>query len=268
MLFHCSGKGRPVAEVRELYVFGGTRLRSGNGTLAASQAGGRLLGYLAAGGTEPREEVAAALWPNASGARAGTALRTSLTRLRKEIGEGWVTAGRDNLRIGDDVWCDCRSLEQAVRPPAGAPAPSLTQLYRALTLYTADAFRGCYDDWALEQRDRLRHLALLSYERLVERAGAEQNWDLTLEAALAGLALEPQTESFHRGVILAHGYRGNPAASIRQYNRLESMLAAEFQLRPSAATRQAMSRSPGRGPGVRPGSRIEFGGWPAVVALP
>jgi DNA-binding SARP family transcriptional activator len=243
LAFQRSGKGRVVAEVRELYVFGRTRLRSGNGTLTAAPAGGRLLGYLAAGGTEPRAEVAAALWPNASDARAGTALRTSLTRLRKEIGDGWVAASRDSLQIDEDVWCDCRSLEQAVCPPAGAPAPSLSQLHQALTLYTADAFRGCYDDWALEQRDRLRHLALLSYERLVERAGSEQNWDLTLEAALAGLALEPHTESFHRGVILAHGYRGNPAAAIRQYNRLESMLAAEFQLRPSAATREAMSRA-------------------------
>ena len=245
-----------MAEVRELYVFGGTRLRSGAGTLTATPAGGRLLGYLAAGGTEPREEVAAALWPNATGSRAGTALRTSLTRLCKEIGDGWVTASRDSLRIGEDVWCDCRTLEQAVRPPVGAPAPSLTQLHRALTLYTADAFRGCYDDWALEQRDRLRHLALLSYERLVERAGAERDWDLTLEAALAGLALEPQTESFHRGVILAHGHRGNPAAAIRQYNRLESMLAAEFQLRPSAATRQALSQALAAAQGSGPSSPV------------
>jgi DNA-binding SARP family transcriptional activator len=230
-----------MAEVRELYVFGATRLRSESGALTATPSGGRLLGYLATSGTEPREEVAAALWPNASSSRAGTALRTSLTRLRKEIGDGWVTANRDSLCIDEDVWCDCRFLERVARPPAGAPTPSLTQLHRALTLYTADAFRGCYDDWALERRERLRHLALLSYERLVERACAEQNWDLTLEAALTGLALEPHTESFHRGVILAHGHRGNPAAAIRQYNRLESVLAAEFQLRPSAATRQALS---------------------------
>lgn len=232
-----------MAEVRELYVFGGTRLRSGNRTLTAARAGGRLLGYLAAGGTEPREEVAAALWPNSSGARASTALRTSLTRLRNEVGDGWVTASRDSLQIGEDVWCDCRSLERAVRPLAQAPVPSLSQLHRALALYTADAFRGCYDDWALEQRDRLRRLTLLNYERLVERAAAELNWDLTLEASLAGLTLDAHTETFHRGVILAHGYRGNPAAAIRQYNLLESTLAAAFQLRPSAATREALSKA-------------------------
>jgi DNA-binding SARP family transcriptional activator len=189
------------------------------------------------------EEVAAALWPNAPGQRAGTALRTSLTRLRKDIGERWVVSEGSTLQIADEVWCDCRFLERAVTQPPDGTAVSLGDLRKALALYTADAFRGCYDNWALEQRERLRHLTLLGYERLVERAAAEQDWDLTLEAGLSGIAHDRLMESFHRGVILAHGYRGNPAAAIRQYNRLETLLASELHLRPSAATRAAITEA-------------------------
>lgn len=229
---------------RELFVFGGTRLRVGAAPVAAAPGVSRLLGFLAAGtGTEPREEVAAALWPDATGPRANTALRTSLTRLRKEVGDGWVDAGRDTIGIADGVWCDCHCLRDAVRDAAKPHPIDLPHLRKVLALYTADAFRGCYDEWALEHRQRLRQEALLGYERLVEGASAAADWDLTLEAGLSGIALDPLMESFHRGVILAHGYRGNPAAAIRQFTRLESLLASELRLRPSAATREALSRS-------------------------
>jgi DNA-binding SARP family transcriptional activator len=145
--------------------------------------------------------------------------------------------------MADGVWCDCHSLRDAVRG-AGEPCPvDLPKLRRVLALYTADAFRGCYDDWALDHRQRLRQEALLGYERLVERASAAADWDLTLEAGLSGIALDPLMESFHRGVILAHGHRGNPAAAIRQFTRIESLLSRELRLRPSAATREVLSQS-------------------------
>jgi DNA-binding SARP family transcriptional activator len=199
-----------------------------------------LLGYLAVTPTAPREEVAATLWPEGTSRQAGTALRTALTRLRQELGAGWIEASNREVELHEDVWCDCRELGSALDGLVD-PCPDLERARTALRLYRGDAFRGWYEPWALSVRTQLRDQALLGYERLVEGACETCNWDLALEAGLSGIALEPLTETFHRGVMLAHGHRGNAASVIRQYNRIESLLEQELSVRPSQATRQALA---------------------------
>jgi DNA-binding SARP family transcriptional activator len=225
-----------------VFVLGSLRLAVGSQTLVPSPGAGRLLGFLAVTPVAPREEVAAALWPDGTGNQAGTALRTALSRLRHELGAGWVATHNRELELSDDIWCDCRALENAVHNLAGHE-PDLSSAQEALRLYTGDAFRGWYEGWALATRARLRDLALLGYERLVEQACLHHDWDLALEAGLSGAVVDPLVETFHRGIMLAHGHRGNPASVIRQFSRAESVLSAELGVRPSRATRQALERA-------------------------
>jgi DNA-binding SARP family transcriptional activator len=227
-----------------LYVFGAIRVEVNRRPLMSSPGSGRLLAYLGVHPTSaPREEVAAALWPEATDRQASTALRTALTRLRREIGDHWVEVGQRWLALSSEVWTDCRTLAGAVVDLGGTVTVDLYQARSSLALYTADAFRGRYDPWALAERERLRDTAVLGYERLVGRAANLENWDLVLESSLLGLALEPLLETFHRGIILAHGRRGNPAAAIRQYNRLETLLAKELGIQPSEATLKLLERT-------------------------
>lgn len=225
-----------------VFVLGSLRLAVGSQTLVPSPSAGRLLGFLAVTSVAPRDEVAAALWPEGTENQAGTALRTALSRLKHELGGGWVAIHNRELELGGDIWCDCRILENAVQNLAGRES-DLSSAQDALRLYTGDAFRGWYESWALTTRSRLRDLVLLGYERLVEHACMHQNWDLALEAGLSGTVVDPLVETFHRGIMLAHGHRGNAASVIRQFSRIESLLSAELGVRPSRATRQALEQA-------------------------
>jgi DNA-binding SARP family transcriptional activator len=232
---------RPAREAR-LFVLGSLRLTMGALPVVPSPRSGRLLGFLAVTPVAPREEVAAVLWPDGTESQASTALRTALSRLRHELGSDWVVTRHHELELRADVWCDCRILEDAVASLSG-DRPDLGPARDALRLYIGDAFRGWYDGWALATRARLRDLAVLGYERLVEHACAREEWDLAIESGLSGAAVDPLVETFHRGVMLAHGHRGNAASVIRQFSRIESLLETELGVRPSQATRDTLERA-------------------------
>jgi DNA-binding SARP family transcriptional activator len=239
------GRAIPHRPRLRLYVFGSLHIEVDRTALVPSPGTGRLLGYLATTprSQAPREEMAGTLWPEATSPRAFTALRTALSRVRRELGEGWIASEQQLVGLGDEVWCDTREVSRAVDDLGRDDEGDLHRLRDALALYTGDALRGTYEDWALRERDRLRDITLLGYERLLERAIELEDWDLVLETSLSGLAVEPLMESFHRGAILAHGRRGNPAAAMRQYNRLGTLLWRELRIRPSAMTKRALEQA-------------------------
>jgi DNA-binding SARP family transcriptional activator len=224
---------------RRIYVLGAQRVCDGVRTVTLSPMAQRLVGYLAMSVQARRGDVATALWPDATDSSSARALRVALSRLRQDIGADWVKSGRQVLELEADIWCDCRVVADAVRALGSPNMIGLDDARKALSFYAGDAFCGCYDSWALGMRQQLHDLALLGYERIVDRAIAAGEWDLVLECSLSGLALEPLHESFHRGVMLAHGHRGNPAASIRQYRRLQDLLTIELGISPSRVTRDA-----------------------------
>ena len=111
-----------------------------------------------------REELAALLWPGADAATGRSRLRQTLSMLRavlEPVGAPAVLhADRRVLRaLPGALWCDVTAFEQAVRARPGD----------ASALYVGELLPGFFDEWLVDERQRLHALSERLRERLHER---------------------------------------------------------------------------------------------------
>ena len=109
-----------------------------------------------------REELAALLWPGADDATGRSRLRQTLSLLRAVLepagAPAVLHADRRVLRVVPGaLWCDAAAFEQALQ----------TRPDEALALYRGELLPGFFDEWLVDERQRLHALA----ERLREREG-------------------------------------------------------------------------------------------------
>jgi DNA-binding SARP family transcriptional activator len=193
----------------------------------------RLVTYLSLRGPAPREEVAAALWPDAASQRASGSLRTALWRVRA-VHPRLVTCDGDSARLHPDVRVDVDELVEDVRRlDAGELPPRLRALPRYLL--DGDLASGWYDDWILLERERVRQLRLHALEGLALALAEEGRFCLALEAALAAVRSEPLRESAHRVVVLVHLREGNRSEALRHLEGYRVLLDRELGVPPSPA---------------------------------
>ncbi len=183
---------------------------------------------------QPRETLAARLWPDVLDESARVSLRTALVRLRAALGpeaDRFLEVTRDTIALAgpDRVWTDIGEIEH--RLEAG-------DVEAALALYGGELLVGLEEDWVFERRDLLVH-------RLAESAGrraAELEAAGELDAALAltrrHAELDPLAEAPHRDLIRRLAAAGDPAAALTTYAKLATRLRERLQTVPSTATRE------------------------------
>ncbi len=115
-----------------------------------------------------REELAGALWPDADADAGRLSLRVALASLRRQIEPSPVPPGsvlladRTAVRLNPAAFaCDAARFEAALRTAARAPlsAEKHAALHDALALYEGELLPGFYDEWILDERERLQALA-------------------------------------------------------------------------------------------------------------
>jgi len=102
-----------------------------------------------------REELAALLWPDVDQQTGRNRLRQTLSLLRAVLeppgAPPLIHADRRVLRcVPGALWCDAVAFEQAFR--AGRPT-------EARNLYGGELLPGFYDEWVIDERERLQALA-------------------------------------------------------------------------------------------------------------
>jgi SARP family transcriptional regulator, regulator of embCAB operon len=192
----------------------------------------RLIAFLALrGGPLPRPYVAGTLWPEKSEERASASLRTSLWHIRR-MGYPLLDTTRAGICIGSTVTVDfhelvsvlCRIRDSVFDWPGG----SLDSIASP-----AELLPGWYEDWVVDERNRLQQLRLHALEtgcgRLIEAGQPEA----AVEVGLAAVRDDPLRESARRVLIRAYVAEGNPAEAVRVYRDYRRMLKTEFDLEPS-----------------------------------
>jgi DNA-binding SARP family transcriptional activator len=173
--------------------------------------------------------VAGVLWPDGSEKRSYASLRSALWRLRR-VGRDVVEAKTAHLRLAPGVSVD---VDEAVRtarallnghPPQGPVDPDLL---------AAELLPDWYDDWAVEERERLRELSLRALETHVDRLTFDGSFDQAAEAGLAALRSDPLRESANRALIRVFLAEGNSAEALRRYHRFSNLLERELGIEPS-----------------------------------
>lgn len=231
---------RPVLSIRLL---GGFQLVQGQSPVATITSPGlqSLLAYLVlhAGIPQSRSQLAFLFWPDSSEAQARSHLRTSLHRLRR----GLLDADRF-LRVDSRTveWCADApfALDVAEFQSALARAQLMTareELEKAIALYRGDLVPGCYDDWILPERERLRQAFLKALEQLVRILESEGDYNAALNHAQHLLQLDPLQETTYHLLMRLHAEHGDRASVVRTFHTCENVLRQELEVEPSTETR-------------------------------
>jgi SARP family transcriptional regulator, regulator of embCAB operon len=210
-----------------------------------------LLAYLVLnrGRAVGRDELIAAIWPDAPPADPPAALRTQLSRLRSALGPETL-AGRDavELRLPDGAWIDLEAAEHAIGAAesalrAGDWRDAWAHGHIALNISGRPFLAGFDASWVEGVRRDLEELHLRSREVIAragiglggsELAGAERSARALIRAA-------PFRESGHLYLMEALAASGNTAEALRTYEELRRLLAEELGAAPGAEA-QALHR--------------------------
>lgn len=190
-----------------------------------------------------RETLAGLFWPERANQRARRALSHALWQIRRALGPASdrVVTEHDTVTFafqpGDRL--DVEAFEEAVRTsPQGSHTTEsdMYNLEEAVALHRADFLVGCYDDWALVERERLRELYLRALERLITLHKQRGDYKSALTYSQRLVACDPLHELAHRELMRLYYLLNRPRAALEQFTALHELLDEELGVEPSAAT--------------------------------
>ena len=204
-----------------------------------------------------RSRLAFELWPDSDEGQARTNLRKLLHEFRHALPDidefvhidnvivRWISTGRsevDVLRLRDAMAAG--DLELAAR------------------LYAGDLLPGCYDDWVMDERSKLRAEVHGVLGHLADEAAGRDDHEATIRHAQAIIDFEPTDEAAVRIQMEAHLALGDRGAALRSYHRYAEVLQRDLAVEPGEAIR-AMYRQLR---GTTPNREERQGGDAAPVA--
>lgn len=195
-------------------------------------------------GPHTREALAGLLWGSAPDSRARISLRRALSNLRRLVGEHLhITRKTVALRQDANYRLDVDRFDALLLQHERREAFTASLLREAVALYRGDFLAGffvddarAFDEWALTQRERLRHAALQAPRALAThyvRCGA---YEQALDSLGHLAALAPWREEAHRQMMRLLAYTGQYSAALAQYERCREALARELDVPPMAET--------------------------------
>jgi DNA-binding SARP family transcriptional activator len=245
---------RPCGEGWYLHLLGGFQLGCGDKRVALGRVEEALVAFLVLQGRPVlREQVAAALWPEADGTHGAASLRTTVWRVRRQA-PGLVTVGRSRVGL-EDVALDlahARDLVARATTSGGDGSPEADPGTDTAWL-EHDLLPDWTDEWIAIERERFRQGRLHALEAICRHLTAVGRHARAIDVATASIAADPLRESAHRVLIEAHLAEGNRSEALRQFERFARVLDEELGLRPTPALAALVGR--GRPPPDGPHTR-------------
>lgn len=218
-----------------------------------SQKSAALLAYLAINidRPHPRERLADMLWPDAEPDAGRRNLRVELAWLRRALDSASQTASSalicdystvrlDSTGVCTDVASLCSAL--GAGDTAASAAERIAWLRQAVETYRGELLPGCYEVWALTERERLATAHLVALKRLSALLEQTGDLDRAVEYAHQAVAADPLDEGSHCQLIRLLAAQNRPAAARAQYEALERLLRDELGVEPSEETAALRSR--------------------------
>ncbi|PZR95809.1 MAG: hypothetical protein DLM69_11380, partial [Candidatus Chloroheliales bacterium] len=182
--------------------------------------------------TQPREQLAAQLWPELPDEATRANLRRHLNHLTHALPPAtdrpWLIITRNTVQWNPaaDCWLDVSAFERA----CAENDPAVTELYRG------DLLTDVFDDWLLYERERLRNLYLAALERLARDALAQHRYTEATGYARQMLDTDPLHEDYIRLLMSIRYAAGDRAGAIADYERFRRELQGELDTEPMPET--------------------------------
>jgi predicted ATPase/DNA-binding SARP family transcriptional activator len=197
-----------------------------------------LLAYLVLNPSpQPREQLAALLWGDASMEQASGSLRKALTLLRKALGQEVLLADRETIQINPSftLWVDALDFQEQARQFLATSSPNPDGI--ELDLYQDDLLANLYEDWIVPRREQLRDLYHRSLFHLIHLHQSRGVYDRAIACAARILARDPANEDAHYQLMLSYFSSGKTKAAIKQFEVCQKVLLDEIGVEPSPQTK-------------------------------
>lgn len=189
----------------------------------------RLIAALAIYGRRSRNALSGLLWPDCTEARAMGSLRAAVYTVSHRLPGLLEIRGRD-LDLGDAVDVDLHHVRSALKSVSSAPADMACWSASPLDV---ELLPGWYDEWVLEEQERLRRRYLNAAEYLAELALHRGDYHHAVYIGQIVFDLDPLRESAVRIIVEAHLATGNHATAVQILQQYMGRLDAELQIGPS-----------------------------------
>ena len=178
---------------------------------------------------QPRQRLSFLLWPDSTEAQARTNLRHVLHRLRRALPDADrfldVTPRTLQWRPDGPFRLDLAAFEDALdRAAAQGGDAAVGALREAADAYAGDLVEGSYDEWLLEERDRLRERYAAALERLCGLLESTGRHAEAIGYAERLVAHDPLREDAYRLLMRLHDARGDRARAQRAYHACAAAL--------------------------------------------
>ena len=233
----------PADDIRRhgaaLQLLGGFALSINGQPVQLAESGQRLLALLAlAPRPQDRRLVACRLWPDKVDERASANLRGTIWRMPPLTRGEVVVSDGARLSLNEQILVDTREVEQMgwtlVRQPDMSPADI------DCSRFDADLLPGWYDDWVVQERERLAQLQLHFQEALAYALLHRGRVAEALDAALRLVAIDPLRERSQRLLLTVYCSEGSLGQAERQLERYRSELEEAFGCAPSISIGRIM----------------------------
>ena len=200
-----------------------------------------------------RDQICEALWPEADPAVAQRNFKIALNTLyqtlepERDSGEDSAFVVRDGstytLRPHADLWLDSEQFANAIREAGKPTSDPLALLEQAVGLYRGEYLPDAlYENWAIEERERLSTLYLEAADRLSELYIQKEKFNQAIDLCQRVLAQDNCWERAYRHLMLAYDSMGDRGQVGRTYQRCTQTLRDELDVSPSAETRALYER--------------------------
>ncbi len=195
-----------------------------------------------------RQHLAFLFWPDSTEAQARNNLRQLLHQLRQALpaGEQFLSADTQMLHWHPvtPFHLDVAEFEQALTLADAATRrndqhPLQAALEQADSLYRGELLPGCYDEWILPERERLRQRHLQVLEQLLRLFEAQGNTVTAIRYAQRLLGLDPLSEDLYRRLMRLFALNNDRASALHVYHTCVTTLQREMGVDPDPATREA-----------------------------
>ncbi|WP_193181033.1 BTAD domain-containing putative transcriptional regulator [Nisaea sediminum] len=194
--------------------------------------------------SETRERIAGLLWSSAPEEQARASLRQALRRLNQyfeKVGHSAIEVTRNEIRLRTDAFISdlWTILDQDAKAPVHPILLQRSDISSSLLLGFED-LDPAFGSWITVQRQILHDRLVVSLEARISdhtRSDEPHAERISKNAALALSNLDPTHEGACRELMLQHVRTGDIASALKRYNRLWSLLEADYDMEPSDETK-------------------------------
>ncbi|HEX8618692.1 MAG TPA: BTAD domain-containing putative transcriptional regulator [Thermoanaerobaculia bacterium] len=182
-----------------------------------------------------KEQIGAALWPDADPSKLRNNFHVTLHRLRKGLGAAeWIVVDGDTYALDRSRGLDFDAEVFEREATAAIRARNAERLARAVELYRGAFFENANaGEWYLDLRERFRDLYARALDTLGRARMAAHDYEGAADTFQRLVALDDLDEEAARNLITAYEKQNDRGAATRAYRRLAEALKRELGVEPS-----------------------------------